>query len=137
MAWQVSTSYRNAAAELFESHVGTSPTITWFDGTMPALLATADAGTVIATTTLPSNWLAAASSGSCALATTPVSVVSTATGTIRYARLMSSGGTVHGQGLVTAVGNGGDLTLSPTNVISEIGQQVSLVTFNHGIGGAG
>ena len=60
---QYSVTVRNARLDAVESSIGTTPILKIFDGTMPANCAAADAGTVLATCTLPSDWMAAASSG--------------------------------------------------------------------------
>ena len=64
MAIQLSTSVRNAQLDAIESTIGTTPILKIRSGTAPADCATADAGTVLATLTLPSHWMAAASRGS-------------------------------------------------------------------------
>lgn len=61
MAVQLSTSVRNAMLDAIESTVGTAPILKIRSGAQPANCAAADSGTVGATMTLPSDWLAAAS----------------------------------------------------------------------------
>ena len=132
-----STSYRNAAVDLFETHVGADPTIVWRTGSAPAALTDADTGTLIGTSspTGGANWMAASSAGAASLASLPLATVSVAIGVIGYARLKSSGGTVHGQYSVSTIGGGGDCQLTTTN-ITEIGQQILMTVFSHGVGGA-
>ena len=64
MAFQFSTTARNAALDAIETAIGTSAVLKIRSGSVPADCGTADAGTVLATLTLPSDWLAAASGGS-------------------------------------------------------------------------
>lgn len=63
MAFQFSTAARNAALDAIETTAGTAPTLTIRTGSVPANCAAARAGTVLATLTLPSDWLTAASNG--------------------------------------------------------------------------
>ena len=132
-----STSYRNAAVDLFETHVGANPTIEWRTGSAPAQLTDPDITTLVGTSspTGGANWMAGASGGAGGMASLPLSTVSVATGVINYARLKSSGGTVHGQYSVSTIGGGGDCELTTTN-ITEIGQQILMTVFSHGVGGA-
>lgn len=60
---EYSTAVRDAQNDALETAIGTAPTLTVFSGSKPANCAAADAGTVLATGTLPSDWMAASSSG--------------------------------------------------------------------------
>jgi hypothetical protein len=101
MAIQLSTTVRNARLDQIETTIGTSPIMKIRTGAAPADCATADAGTVLATLTLPSDWLAAASSGSKALSGTWQDASADATGTAAHFRIYDSGGTTcHIQGTV-------------------------------------
>lgn len=62
MALQLSTTVRNARLDQIESQIGTAPILTIRTGAAPANCGTANSGTVLATLTLPSDWLAAAAS---------------------------------------------------------------------------
>ena len=64
MAVQRSVTARNAALDAFETAVGTAPLLRIYSGSMPANAAASATGTLLAEMTLPSDWLAAASSGS-------------------------------------------------------------------------
>ena len=97
-------------------------------GAAPANVATADSGTVLASMTLPSDWLAAASGGSKAKSGTWQDASADATGTAAHFRIYASDGTTaHIQGTVTATGGGGDLTLDNTSIAS--GQSVTISSF--------
>jgi hypothetical protein len=92
---------RNARLDAIETTAGTSPTMKLFGGAaMPGATATADAGTALATLSLPSDWLAAASGGTKSKSGTWEDTSADATGLARYFRVYSSGGTCRMQGLV-------------------------------------
>ena len=116
MAIQFSVAVRNARLDTVETTVGTSAVLKIRTGTAPADVATADSGTVLATLTLPSDWMAAASGGSKALSGTWEDTSADATGTAGHFRLYASDGTTaHMQGTVTVTGGGGDMTVDNTS----------------------
>ena len=133
MAFQFSTAARNAALDAIETTAGTAPTLTIRTGSVPANCAAARAGTVLATLTLPSDWLTAASNGSKALSGTWQDVVADAAGTAAHFSI-DQGATCHIQGTVTATGGGGDMTIDNTSIAA--GQQVTITSFNLTAGGA-
>ena len=135
MAFQFSTAARNAALDAIETAIGTSPILRLRSGAAPANCGTADSGTVLATMTLPSDWLAAASGGSKALAGTWQDLAADAAGTAAHFRIYDSTGTTcHIQGSVTATGGGGDMTVD--NPVLASGQQVNVTAFTVTAGGA-
>lgn len=116
MALQYSTTVRNAQLDAFETAIGTSAVLKIRTGSPPANCGTADSGTVLATCSLPSDWMAAASSGSKAKSGTWEDTSADATGTAAHWRLYASDGTTcHAQGTVTATGGGGDMTVDNTS----------------------
>lgn len=128
MSLQLSTTVRNARLDAVESTIGTSAILTVLTGSMPANCGTADSGTVVATLSLPSDWMAAASSGSKAKSGTWEDTSADATGTAGYFRIKDSGGTTcHIQGTVTATGGGGDMTVD--NVSFAAGQDFTVTSF--------
>ncbi len=128
MALQLSVSVRNARLDAIETTIGTAPLLRIRSGAVPANCAASRTGTVLATLTLPSDWMAAASSGSKALSGTWQDTSADATGTAGHFEIMDSGGTVcHMQGTVTATGGGGDLTVDNTSFAS--GQAFSITSF--------
>ena len=128
MAIQYSTAVRNAELDALETAIGVSAVLKIRTGAPPATVATADSGTVLATMTLPSDWLAAASSGAKAKSGTWQDTSADATGTAAHFRIYASDGTTaHIQGTVTATGGGGDLTLDNTSIAS--GQSVTISSF--------
>jgi UDP-N-acetylmuramyl tripeptide synthase len=102
MALQFSTGVRNAMLDAIETAAGTSAILKIKSGSAPATCATADSGTVLATINLASDWAAAASGGTKALSSLPVTDTSAdATGTAAHFRLYASDGTTcHVQGTV-------------------------------------
>lgn len=128
MAVQLSVTVRNARLDAIEAAIGASAVLKIRTGAAPANCATADSGTVLATLSLPSDWMAAASSGSKAKSGTWEDLTADNTGTAAHWRLYASDGTTcHAQGTVTATGNGGDMTLDNTSISA--GQAVTVTGF--------
>ena len=135
MALQYSVAVRNAQLDAVESTTGTAAILRIYSGAAPANCAAAASGTLLAEMTLPSDWMAAASSGNKALSGTWQDASANATGTAGHFRLLDSGGTTcHAQGTVTATGGGGDLTLDNTSIAS--GQSVTIASFTITAGNA-
>lgn len=125
MAIQLSVAVRNARLDAIETTVGTAAVLKIKTGAQPATCATADAGTVLASLTLPSDWMSAASAGAKAKLGTWQDTSADAAGTAAHWRLYASDGTTcHAQGTTTATGGGGDLTLD--NAILAAGQIVTI-----------
>jgi hypothetical protein len=128
MPLQLSTTVRNALLDAIETAAGASAILRIRTGAAPANCAAADAGTVLATINLPSDWMAAASGGTKALSGSWVDSSADAAGTAAHFRLYASDGTTcHGQGTVTATGGGGDMTVD--NVVFAAGQQFTVTGF--------
>lgn len=114
-AVQLSVAVRNARLDQIETTIGTSPVLRIRTGAQPANCAATRTGTVLATLTLPSDWMAAASSGSKALLGTWEDTSADASGTAGMWEIMDSSVTnCHAQGTVTATGGGGDMTVDST-----------------------
>lgn len=128
MPFQFSTASVNAALDALETAIGTGAVLKIRTGAAPATVATADSGTVLATLTLPSDWLAAASNRSKVKAGTWEDASADAAGTAAHFRVYASDGTTpHIQGSVTATGGGGDMTLD--NIVLAAGQAVTITAF--------
>lgn len=128
MAVQLSVAARNARLDSIETTISTSAILEIRSGSAPANCAAADSGTLLASMTLPSDWMAAASSGSKAKSGTWEDASANNTGTAAHFRVKDSGGTTtHIQGTVTATGGGGDMTLDNTSIAA--GQQVTITSF--------
>src|SRR5580765_2346274 len=116
MALQLGTTVRNARLDQIETTIGTSPILKIRTGAAPANCAAADSGTVLASVTCPSDWMAAASRGTKAKSGTWEDTSADATGTAAHFRIYDSGGsTCHIQGTVTITGGGGDMTVDNTS----------------------
>ena len=128
MALQLSVAVRNARLDAIETATGASAVLKIKSGAAPATCATADSGTVLASLTLPSDWMAAASAGSKAKSGTWEDASADNTGTAAHFRLYASDGTTcHAQGTVTATGGGGDMTVD--NVSFAAAQAFSITAF--------
>jgi hypothetical protein len=121
---QYSTTVRNAKLDAIESTIGTTPTLSIYSGSAPANCAAADTGTLLATLTLPSDWMAAASGGSKALAGSWTGTASGGSAATPTHYRIKQGGTCHMQG--TAGIGSGELQVNGT-ITS--GQAVSVTAF--------
>lgn len=131
MTLQYGTTLRNAKLDQIETTVGTLPILQIRSGAPPATPATADSGTLLASMTLPSDWMNAASTGSKTKLGTWQDTSADGTGTAGHWRLKDSGGTVtHAQGTVTATGGGGDMTLDNTSITATQSVTVNTFTIN-------
>lgn len=128
MAIKLSTAVKNARLDAIESTIGVSAVMKIRTGAAPTNITDADAGTVLATLNLPSDWMAAASGATKALTGTWQDTSADAAGTAAHFRIYASDGTTqHIQGTVTATGGGGDLTLD--NAVLAVGQLVQVTSF--------
>ena len=135
MAFQFSTAARNAWLDAIETAIGTAPILRIRSGAAPANCATADSGTVLASITLPPDWLASASGGSKSLSGAWQDPVADAAGTAGHFRIYDSTGTVcHIQGTITATGGGGDMQLGTVTV--SVGLVIDVTNFTLTAGGA-
>lgn len=120
---------RDAKNDAIETTIGTSPIMTIRTGSKPATCATANSGTVLATLTLPSDWMAASSSGVKGKSGTWQDSSADATGTAAHFRIHDSTGTTcHMQGTVTITGGGGDMTVDNDSFAS--GQSFTVTSFS-------
>ncbi len=129
MSIQLSTAVRNALLDAIETTIGTTAVLKIRTGAPPSDLATADSGTVLATLTLPSDWMNAASSGTKTLLGTWQDTSADSAGTAGHFRIYASDGTTkHLQGTITSVLTGtGDMLLD--NAVLAAGQSFSITTF--------
>ena len=128
MALQYSTTLRNAQLDTIETTIGTSAVLKFRTGSPPSDVAASDSGTVLATLSLPSDWMAAASAGAKAKTGTWEDTSADNTGTVGHFRIYASDGTTaHMQGTVTATGGGGDMTVD--NVSFAAAQAFSVTSF--------
>lgn len=131
MTMQYSVAVRNARLDSVESTISTAPKLQLRSGAPPANCAAADSGTMLCEITLPSDWMAAASSGSKSKSGTWSGTGDAGAGAgtdAGHFRIKDSAGTTtHIQGTVTDTGGGGDMTLDNANIAS--GQAVAVNTF--------
>ena len=128
MALTLSTAVRNAVLDAIEAAIGTSAVLKIWDGAMPSTPDDADVGVELASMSLSSDWMAAASGGSKSKSGTWQDASASVSGTAQYFRIYASDGTTCGlQGTVTATGGGGDIALSSTSITA--GQAVEVTAF--------
>lgn len=132
---QFSVTSRNAQLDAIETEAGVSAILKIRSGARPATCATADAGTVLASMTLPSDWMGNAAVGAKALSGTWQDLLADATGTAGHWRLYKSdGATCVMQGDCSLPAGGGSLELINTSIA--INQPVSVTAFTLTAGGA-
>lgn len=121
---QYSSAVRDAKNDAIETAVGTAPTLLILTGSRPANCAASDTGTVLATLTLPSDWMAASSGGTKTKLGTWQDASADASGTAGYFRI-KQGVTCHIQGDVGTSGT--DMIVDSTNFTA--GQSFTINTF--------
>lgn len=126
MAFQFSTTVRNARLDVIETTIGTGPSLYLFSDPEPINCDQADPAGLLATLALPSDWLTTAASGVKTIANAPWTGSFSANGVVASFRVKDSGGTVHIQGSV-GVGTG-DLRLDDTT--ATLGGPVNVLSFN-------
>ena len=126
MALKFADEVKNPMLDGFESGVGTAPTLEIWSGTEPADTSAADAGdgAVLASMTLPSDFMGNAAGGVKALAGVWQDLSADATGTATHFR-MKKGANVRVQGSVGT--SGADMNLSSVSLTA--GQSVTINTF--------
>jgi hypothetical protein len=128
MSIQLSVAVRNAMLDAIETIANTSAKLLLYTGAPPTNAGTAEGGTLIATFSLASDWAAAASGGSKALSSLPLTVAASGSGTLGHFRLTANDGTTCAmQGTITATGGGGDMTVD--NVVVTAGQNINITGF--------
>lgn len=101
MAVQLSAVVRNARLDAIESTIGASAVMKIRSGAAPANCAAADSGSVLATLSLPSDWMEAAASGAKAKSGTWQDTSADLSGSAAHFRIYASDGTTcHMQGTV-------------------------------------
>ena len=128
MTIQFSIPIRNARLDAIANTIGASAVLIIYTGTQPASCAEAATGTVLATMSLPSSWMLAASSGSKSKTGTWSDTSADASGTAGHFRIYDSLLTTCGiQGSITGTGGAGDMTLDNPDVVA--GQTVTITSF--------
>lgn len=128
MALQLSVAVRNARLDSIETTIGTLAVLKLRTGAQPATCATADSGVVVATMSLPSDWMSAAAAGAKALLGTWEDLSADNAGTVAHFRIYESTATTCGlQGSVSITAGGGDMTLD--NDVVAAAQKITITTF--------
>jgi hypothetical protein len=129
MSINLSVAVRNGRLDAIETVIGASAVLKIRSGAKPAAITDADAGTVLATVNLPSDWMQAAASGSKAKSAAAWEDTSADnTGDAEHFRIYASDGTTqHIQGTVTITGGGGDMTVDNTSFAA--GQSFTVTAF--------
>jgi len=127
---QESVAVRNARLDAIETTIGASAVLKLRSGAAPANCA-ADTGTVVATMSLPSDWMSGAASGVKSLLGTwqDASADNANAGGAMHWRIYASNGTTcHLQGTVTVTGGGGEIELQNLNI--NAGQALNISAFD-------
>jgi hypothetical protein len=135
MTLQYSSNVRNAQLDAFETTAGGTAILKIYQLTAaaPASCAAAITGTVLATMTLPADWMNAASGGSKTLAGAWSDASADSAGTADWFRIFANDGTTcHAQGTVNQ--GSGDISLD--NKVIAAGQTVTISTFTITAGNA-
>lgn len=128
MALQFSVNVRNGRLDAVETVISTAPILKIRTGSPPANCAASRTGTVLASITLPSDWMNNASSGQKTKSGTWTDASADNSGTAGHFEVMDSTDTTcHIQGTVTATGGGGDMTVDSVTFVS--GQPFEVTTF--------
>jgi hypothetical protein len=126
MAFQFSVTVRNAELDAIETAIGVSAVMKIFSGAEPANCAAADPAGLLATITLPADWMNAAAAGAKTKLGT-WSVAASGTGTAASWRIYESTATTcHIQG------NTADLVFDNTNIVATQTVTVTLFTMTAG-----
>lgn len=128
MSMQFSTDLRNAWLDLIESIIGPSPILEVRTGNAPVDCAAVATGTLLATITLPSDWMLAAAAGSKSKLGTWSTTITT-TGTPGHFRIYNNALTVCGmQGSASLEDLGGDMEINIVPIVSGFLITVTLFT---------
>jgi hypothetical protein len=127
MAIQLDVTTRNDRLNALETSIGPSPTLKIRTGSPPASCASADTGTVLATVSLPADWLSDASAGQKTKLGTWEDLSADNSGTAGHFRIYDSVNVCRMQGTVTATGGGGDMTVDNVNFAA--GQKFTVTSF--------
>lgn len=122
---QYSVTVNNARLDVVETAIGTAPTLNLYSGSAPANCAAADTGTLLATLTLPSDWMANAAAGAKAMAGSWSGTASGGSAATPTHFRIKAGATCHLQG-TAGIGSGE----CQVNGTITSGQAVSISSFS-------
>lgn len=135
MTVQLNVTTRNARLDTIESTNGTSCSLEIRTGAQPANCAAAGTGTILATINLPSDWMAAASSGAKALAGSWTDASADNTGTAAHFRVYNSQATKDNTTcfMQGSVGQGsGDLSVDNSSFVAAQSFTITAFTLTDG-----
>jgi hypothetical protein len=128
MTHQYSVAVRDARNDAIETAIGGTAKLYIFSGAEPGSCAAADPAGLLATLTLPADWMQNSATGVKVKSAAAWSGTASAPGTAASYRIKDNAGTTcHIQGTVTATGGGGDLTLDNTSITA--GQTITINTY--------
>ena len=127
MTHQYSVAVRDARNEAIETVIGATAKLYFFSGAEPVDCAAADPAGLLATLTLPADWMGNSVGGVKAKAGVWSGTGSAPGNAASYRIKDNAGAACHIQGSVTATGMGGDLTLD--NVTIAVGQTITINTY--------
>lgn len=130
MVVKLASAVRDAMMNAYEATIGVAPTLSLYSGAPPANVTDAATGTLIASITLPSDWMGASSSGVISKAGT-WTTNAVAAGTIGYYRITKAS-TTYEQGTVAA--SSADMIVDNPAVV--LNQTITVNTFTKTAAGA-
>lgn len=125
MSIAIAAAVGNSLATALATAIGSASVLEIRSGAKPGPDAAA-AGTLLASITITGSFTASANA---IVAADPASVMPVANGTAGHFRLKTSGGTSRLEGTITAVGGGGDLELTTTNIQTTVPVDIGIPTF--------
>jgi len=128
---KLSLSMRNQMISQYEVLLGINPVLELRSGSAPGSCEDSDSGILLASITLPSDWMVPPVAGTVSIQGT-WNGTGIASGTAGHYRLKTSGGAVHEQGTVYQTGGNGDLGLDNTNIAPNQIVQVTAWTRTQG-----
>jgi hypothetical protein len=116
MAVQFSLAVENAILDQVEATIGTTPTLEFFSGALPAATTDADPAGLLVTLTLPSDWAANAAANEKAISGPWTGTIATSGDAASFR--IKAGATTHVQGTVSGPNQGGDIELNTVSLIA-------------------
>lgn len=127
MSLKFSVTVRNARGDAIDQSIGTSPIMRIYSGAIPADCSASETGSILATLTLPAQWLKVGANGQKTL-NGGWSGTATGSGTATHFRIYDSGlSTCHAQGSITLTDGDGDIEVETT--LFQAGQPIVINSF--------
>ena len=135
MALTFSTTLRNARVTAIKNTIGASAVVKIRTGAAPSNVASPSTGTVLATLSLPSEWLGTAANGAISKVGDWEAQAETSGTAGHFEVCASDGSTVHIRGSVTGTSGNGEMKVDNTNFAE--GQNFTITSFTITDGNAG